>query len=902
MPSLLAAKFEIPSRPARHISRKRLLARLDESLKMRLALVCAPSGFGKTTLVSEWAAAVSASRGQKTPVAWLALNEQDNNPAYFWSAFCEALNSLNRHRAPELAAWQGAPTVEDVTSLVMCITQQFPRPFALVIDDYHLVTDPAVLGGVNLLLRHMPPQMHLVIISRAEPDLPLTTLRSRDQMIEVRSRDLCFTPDETRQYLRLAIEVKLSSEAIDILHERTEGWITGLKLAAHALQSSPNPGEFVRLFAGANRLIGDYLAEQVLNSQPPEAQQFLLETSILKRLNGYLCNAVTGRSDSQEMLERLEKANLFLEALDQDHCWYRYHPLLAEFLQQKLVQARAGQVDSLYYRAAHWCETNGLTWDAVQYFLLQRDYDRAASLIYPLRHKIFEHSAAPAMLGWMKALPEKYLHSQPDLCLCYAWSLTAAGRFDKVEPLLQAAQKAVEARRASGFYQDEEDSHQETLGNLHLLRACALRFSQPHKALESLELALQSIPAEELDRHSLALLFRGQIALGQGRFEQAEQDLLWAIREGRIANNLAAYLGGVNSLGLLRVEQGRLRVAMSMFAEATQFIQAYPEPALAGIDLIRSGDILREQNKLELARQNLESGLKLAEQGGDFVFIREGFLAMARLENACSNPEIALEYIHEARQLCLHSRNTQDIAFIDALRARLGLENNDLAAAEYWSQQAGLADFSASDLSSHVAPLSSLLVFARLCYAQDRQAEAQSLLEQLDRRAQVDGLHGRRIEILSLSALLQHRRGQTRQALQTLEQALLLAEPEGYLRIFVDLGQPLAAVLAYLHAANSRQWKSPLSEEYVYRLRKAFSAVKGCPVTPIHQVGLVEQLSERELQVLRLIAAGMTYEDIAAELVVAVSTVQWHIKNIYQKLNVHSGLEATAAARELGLL
>ncbi|MCI0521166.1 MAG: LuxR C-terminal-related transcriptional regulator, partial [Chloroflexi bacterium] len=716
------------------------------------------------------------------------------------------------------------------------------------------------------------------------PPLPLALLRSQDQLAELRAADLRFTAAEAAAFISQAMGLSLLPEVRSALYECSEGWPAGLKLAA---LSMPRSGRLPNL--DNNRFITDYFNEQALAQQPEAVQTFLLETSLLNRLNGPLCDAVTGRDDGQDMLSLLEEENLYLEALDEERCWYRYHPMFAAFLRQRLRQARSAGRRELNRRAARWCEVNGAEEDAVQYYLAAQDYQPAASLIERVGGSLFNRDGVAAMLRWLQALPSDLLCASPSLSLDYAWSLAISGRLDEVEPVLRAVESLPVCQK------DCIQVH------FALLRGNVTRFSDLSAARAHLTRALELIPANDLRHHAEAMLYLGHTHLLEGDSALAEKCLLISLRESRILNIPAIYLSAAGYLGALRSLQGRLREARAIYTQAAHFIQGQPEKVMAGIDQARLADLEREENRLGEARQRLEEGLRLAEEGGDFVFVREAYLALARLEFSCAHWDAAAQALHKAEQVCQGNQSRHGISPVEAMLARLDILQGNLAAAECWAQSLS-AEICASD---HFIDEYSRLTLARLRLAQCRPAEAEDILEGSLPSAEAAGRNGRVIEMLILLALARCALGRVSQAHDALLRALNLAEPEGYVRLFVDEGEPLRALLIQLNQLRSLRHKGQVCNCYLDRLLKAFGKKESrqAQAWPAQShLSLVEPLSEREIQVLRLIASGMSYEAAARELVVALSTIQWHIKNIYQKLNVHNGKEAVYVARHINLL
>ncbi|MEP7357435.1 MAG: LuxR C-terminal-related transcriptional regulator, partial [Anaerolineales bacterium] len=872
--------------------------RLNQGLSARLTLISAPAGFGKTTLLSEWIAASGL------PAAWVSLDARDDDPLRFARYLLAALETLELGGGgpawPRLAPADGAPQLETVLTAVINEVSQAPDDFALVLDDYHLITAEAIHAALQFLLEHLPPQMHLVITSRTDPPLGLAHLRARGQLVELRAADLRFSPAEARTFLSESMGLSLPEEALAALEARSEGWIASLQLAALAIQATPAsgaPADFIQAFSGRHPFVVDYLAEQVLRQQPEAVQTFLLETSILERLTAPLCEAVLGdNAAAQPLLERLERANLFLTPLDAERQWFRYHPLLAEFLQARLRQTAPERWALLHRRAADWCERSGLMEEAVRHALAARDFELATRLIERVAETLWSRSQILTMLSWIKAMPAELVRAQPRLCIQSAWAAAINGQLDEVEPLLTAAEAGLGPRPAAPAPTDMTEAEwQAAPGRLwaqvSILRGFVARFrGDLAGAIAHSQRALAQIPAGAPRMRSVALIPLGHAYVQLGEAEAANQALTEAMDQSRATGHVAAYLSAANYLALLRVQEGRLREAAALYREALRLVTVAGEASYSGIERIGLGTILREQNDLEQAAGLIEAGLPLAERGGDFTFMRDAYLARAGLDQARGDWDSALDYAGRAEQVARRSASNRDLSLISALRARLLVSNGQVDQAAEWARASGveaaaLAGGAALPFTGEYAHLS----LARVLLAQGRWLEAGGLLGRLQRAAEAAGRHGRLIEILALEALRLQALGQDEAALAALDRAVKLAEPEGYARVFLDEGAPMLALLNKLHPNGCEASTEPAVS----------STAPTAPLKPAPQ--LAEPLSERESDVLRLVAAGLSNQAIAEQLVLAPSTIQWHVKNIYSKLNVHSRTQAARMARELGL-
>jgi LuxR family maltose regulon positive regulatory protein len=924
---LIRTKLFIPHVRPNRVPRPALLARLDAGLSRPLTLVAAPAGFGKTTLVSDWAAAA----GRR--VAWVSLDARDNDPLRFSAYLLAALGTLEPGLGNSLAPLRvlaertQPPALEAVVTALINAAAELKEDISLVLDDYHVIRAAPIHAALSFWIDHLPAGLHLVITSRGDPPgLPLAQLRARDQLVELHAAQLRFSSAEVRAFLNDTMQLQLEPEAVAALDARSEGWVASLQLAALALRAArpgqppPAPAALDGTFG---RYLVDYLAEQVLQQQPPEVQRFLLETAVLDRLCAPLCDWLletdpAAPGAAQALLDHLERAHLFLSALDDQRTWFRYHPLFAEFLQARLAQADAARLAALHRRAALWCQHLDLMEDAVRHALAAQDYDLAARLIEQVAESLWARSQILTMWRWLHAMPARLVRAQPRLCVPIAWACAISGQLDEVEPYLLAAEAAL-----AGLAEAPCADQASLLWQIPVLRAFVARFrGQPEAALHHSRAALVRLAPEARRERAVALVHLGHAYLLQGQVAAAGETLVEAIQLSQATRHLAAGLSAVNYLALLRLMQGRLRQAGALYREALRWVEAEGEDTYSGIACIGLGAVRREQNALDEAETLIAAGLQRAEAGGDFTFVRDGYVARARLEQARGNWDAALDAMDRAEQVVRRSHTNRDIVLLAAWRARLWLAQGDLAAAAEWAAGSGL---SANDPASFVGEYLHLtlarVLLAQGCGQQRRSPEGctqpRRLLQRLLSAAEAAGRWGRVIEILAVQALELHLRGEPDLAQAALGRALRLAEPEGYVRVFADEGPPMAALLAQVRGAQ---------QPYARRLLAAIPgaapaaadaervpAASGAPARPAPAalgaaltgpdpaLLALDPLSSRERDVLRLIAAGLSNHDIAAALVVAPSTIHWHLKNIYSKLNVRSRTQAALLARELGL-
>jgi LuxR family transcriptional regulator, maltose regulon positive regulatory protein len=901
---LVLAKVQAPRLRSTLVHRSRLTQRLEQAIEGPFTLLSAPAGFGKTTLLTSWL----NSSGIRA--AWFSVEPEDNDPVRFFTYLIAALQRLDRRLGTNvLPLLQSPRSVPLETALALLIndlnTRKGPR-IVLVLDDYHVITTESIHRAIAYLVEHLAAQMHLVIATRADPPLPLARLRARGQMTEVRATELRFVQEEAEGFLRTVMELNLSMQESALLQDRTEGWIAGLQFAALALRERPDTSALLAAFAGTHRFVLDYLSEEVLTQQAAPVQQFLLDTCILDRLCGPLCDAVTGEDSGQAMLEQLDARNLFLIALDDERRWYRYHHLFADVLRNHLKRTRPDLIPALHRRASTWYEQNVLLIYAVQHALAASEFGRAARLILQVDPSLVIRGEPLQMyLNWLNALPREVMHQHPILSIYYAYLLMYLGQLEAAETRLQDAEASLQLQAPS----DETNSHR---GQIVTLRAnIALYFGNIERCVELSRQARELLPAKAFLRPPaiamsvLAYLSDGNVTPAMERV--AEE----AVGHVQTSGNLSLATRSITNLARMRVLQGRLRQALATYEVVAQKVP-WPEELRSlpsGLSYYFGvGDIWREWNDLDAAKEYLTQGIAIIEgiTTTDAPIIALGYTSLARLFQARGeySQVFALleQYAYLARQRAFMPYLLAQGA---AIQAHIALAQGNIRAAVHWADGCTL---SVNDDLSYLYERE-YLTLARVRIAQGRMSpsgpfldDALMLLERLLADAQSKARMHSAIEVLVLRALALHARDTLPAALDELKHALALAKPEGYVRIFLDEGVPILTLLSQVGKAD------PVLQEYVQTLLAHSTMAPGnIQLSSLDndrssKQKLVDPLSERELEVVHLLAAGASNEEIAGQLVIAVGTAKRHVSNILAKLAATNRTQAVARARELGLL
>ena len=920
---LIRTKLHLPFTRLDLVSRPRLQLRIAEGLRGPLTLITAPAGFGKTTLVASFIVNCGL------PIAWLSLDKDDNQVERFLSYLVAALqvtdNTIGRGAAQLLASPLQAPSEAVLTSLINDLDTA-GEEIVLVLDDYQFISSQAVHEEVAFLLEHCPNTFHLVIASRSDPPLLLVRLRARGKMVELRSADLRFTVSEAAQFLNDVMGLRLDARSVAALEERTEGWIAGLQMAALSMRDREDVRGFIEGFSGTNRYILDYLLEEVLASQSPEIQQFLLCTSILERLTAPLCEAVleAGKLDGwmvdklsthfqppnllncQPILEYLERANLFLIPLDDERIWYRYHHLFADLLHSRLQQTlKIQDIAALHTRAAQWYIQNGITYEAIHHASLTLNNEWVEQLIEQNYMEMFHRGEASSMRFLTGKLSKELIYRRPWLCIYEAQSHALFGQLDEADVLLAKAEEHLQSNNLSA-------DTKSMLGHLAYVksRVTGMRGDVP-RAIELSLIARENTPASNKALHSGIGVNLGVVYFLNGDFTNAKQTWNETIQSSRAAKAINGTMAAYCHLARLYAIQGQLHKSYELYQEAGKFAHEAGGRNLGVMSLVDMGyaNVFYELNDLEAAFAHIKHALEFIPLWGNADDIALAYTTHARILQAQGNLVGGAEAIEKG--ISLVQTNGVFSAARDAVRTaqvKLWLVQGDLLSADRWaaSQEERLISDSGFRFENELTRIT----LSRVSIAQKKPDDSLRLLTRLEESAESGGRTGRLIEILILKALTLQILGETAQALASLERSLELAEPEGYQRIFLDVGQPMKMLLSqWLTHADT----GSLQNYTIHHLSQfeaepqVITALQGKitpPGDPSVSSGqaLIEPLTLRELEVLKLICTGDSNQAIADTLVISIKTVKKHTGNIFGKLGVTSRAQAMVKARQLGLL
>jgi LuxR family maltose regulon positive regulatory protein len=925
---LLVTKFYVPMPLGPLVARPRLNALLAESLKYPLTLVSAPAGFGKTTLLSTWAQSLPTHHLQ---AAWISLDEEDNDPWLFWMYVLAVLERQCPERfGPLLESLQSSqpPPLKSVLIAFISLLLENGQQIVLLLDDYHVITNPEIHDIISYFVQHMPPQFHLIVATRSDPPLPLTQWRARKQILEVRTQQLRCTTEETKNFFQEVMGIQLPEETIETMTAQTEGWLVGLQLLGLSLPGHANPVALLQEISGEQRYILDFLTEEVLQRQPPDVQTFLLFTSILERLSAPLCDAVLEQTDSQQMLQWLERANLFMVSLDNKRQWYRYHLLFAQALRHQLENTYTDLIPLLHYRASLWYAKHDQTTQAILHALHAKEWLWAADLIEQKSLQLMAFTLGPRehelvmLQHWLEQLPADVVGSRPRLCLACTLLLYTIAPASLLNGWLDAAEATLTASLSRQSDEESSDpllvlqSRQEQenlLGEVIAWRAAVRLLTEDgHVSLTLCQRALSLLSAGNI-------LGRAQVANFQIHtyYTSDANDIVAAIESGlhgimlaKTANHTALVLNIMGTTTCAMIAAGRLHEALQQAQQAMQ-LSKKPDGLLipeVSWPLALQVEVLREWNELEKAFALIQEVISLSQKTQSIVLLSNvfyGYAILFRIYLSCNKLEAAYSAFQEIERIStrLNQPNYLHLCspFTTVDQVRLWLACGELDRATRWAEALDVRERHGTPFTHEREEVACI----RVLLAQAKPDVALQRLEPVLQRATTGQRWGHVIEIQLLQALAYQMLQQETQALNALSEAIRLAEPEGYIRSFVDEGLPIAALLSQLREQQHKQQPTPYLDTLLrafpqYSKRDKHSLLQA-QVPPKIQL-LLDPLSEREQQVLQLLAKGASNQDIAQELVIAYYTVKRHISHIFSKLGVQNRIQAVKQAQKLGLL
>ncbi len=917
--NLLATKLHRPALPIQWVERPYLTQRLQEGLALNrpLTLVSAPAGFGKTTCITEWLNTLEAC-----PITWLSLDTADNDPGRFFAYFIAALQKVDTNLGQEIAGALHSgqlPSGEIVSATLINDISGLEKRFLVVLDDFHVIQDQFILQVLETIVTNLPPPLTLVLVTREDPPLPLARLRANNQLTEIRAKELRFSSQDAARFLNEVLNLSLSAADVATLEAKTEGWIVGLQLAALSIRDRTDPSTFIANLSGSHRFILDYLTEQVLRQQPDEIQHFLLQTAILDKFNSELCNVVTGRADGRSFLKQLFNTNLFLIPLDDEQQWYRYHHLFADLLRDR--QAALGKTETavLHQRASQWYAQEKMINEAMHHALAAEDYGTAVTLLEEHALHLIMQGYVKTVNGWVEAIPEQWRSQSPRTNLAFAWMHLLRGAYAQAAPYL--------AQLESAYSNTQVKKTADRSIKAEWLVMRSLLLNKAGKSDEGLALAgeaLAIVPKQDSRVRSLAYFGLASANQAMEKYRPAVDAYQKAIQHGQAADNLIAEMLSVSSLAMMALERGQLHLANEIAAPVSNRIEQ--AGALSPITTVVYGilgEIHYQWYQTEKSRQHFQRALELSTLGGYKSGIINCRVLLSRLSQLAGDLEAAAQQIKEAAalmQLEIPEYVRQEVV---AQQVQVYLAQDRSAAAQSVLQGQG---FSFGDrFAFPTLPPEQMISYSpgllynsslRLLLYQVRAGRELTHLSagielagQLFARAREGRSTAVALEALLLRAQMQAALGNHRASEADYLTALKLAEPEGFIGVFVEQGQPVADVVARLSQQHRLDACQP---EYMQSLLAAFADRAAAGGDPAGQAAkravesepsvLVDPLTDRELEVLSLMAEGLKYKEIAANLVVSVNTVRYHVKAIYGKLNVNNRTQAIEMARQSNIL
>lgn len=896
----LATKLYLP--PARQtlVDRPHLLAKLEKALSGKLSIISAPAGFGKTSLVTAW------REQSKMPLAWYSLDEDDNEPTRFADYLIGALQMIDEKLVRETIVLLQSPNPPPIKAVLFALLNElsdYGGEFVLAFDDYHLISEQSIHEGLSFFIERLPPQIHTLITTRSDPPFPLSRLRARGELKEIRATDLRFDEAEAAAFLNDVMKLELSEADILALEERTEGWITGLQLSALSLQGREKKSDFVKEFAGDDRFILDYLLEEVLHLQPEHVQNFLLRTSILNRFNDSLCNALTQTDNGYETLDYLNRSNLFLIPLDNKNNWFRYHHLFADLLRFKLRQRQENELRELQKRASFWCEENGLIEEAINYALATEDWERSLKLIEPIGYELLSLGKFERLKYWIEAIPETALKTHPMLCYWYVPPLLYKDELDKAEKYLRIIETA-----------EPEELRLSLIAEVWTSRALvAIVCGDITQAEEFSKKAFELLPPDDDRQYAAAVHTKVLCTRLKGDMKIIEQTIIEALPIYQKAGHFLFETWARTYLGFSRAMQGNLHEGAKTLQSVIQFAKEHiplrPEPQIYPYSALC--DLNREWNDIETAKTYLDEALTLIQQTGResyMILVPDSLKSLCLILEMSGNRKRSKELIENAFKRAKKYGNETVVRQITALTAGLNLRRGDLWAVKSWAESSSLTP---AIIPSYQNELE-LITFARWLLITQKPDQALPLLVKLQNLANSGSRQRVVVETLILQSLAHQSLDNDEEAVETLEQVLMMTEPESFIRSYIDEGEPLSKLLLQTLKQKGRQWETEKPEllRYVMKLNDAFGVSVPNQRAQKNEVEnenlpwwyLNDPLSEREFEVMQLVAQGLSNQEIGNKLFISAGTVKRHISNIYQKLDVHSRVQAIELARKFGLI
>ncbi len=911
-PDLLATKLHHPSLPARWVQRPHLTQRLNEGLEFnrQLTLVSAPAGFGKTTCISEWVNTLD-----RWIVSWLSLDLADDDPVRFFTYFIAALQKIKVDLGREIEGVLHSgqlPPSEIISTTIINNTLKLENRSLLVLDDFHVIQDPYILQVVEQLLASLPSPLHLALLTREDPPLPLAWLRANNRLTEIRAKDLRFTRDDAAHFLNEVMGLALSRSDITVLEGKTEGWIVGLQLAGLSIRDQTNPSSFITALSGGHRFILSYLTEQVLSQQPEDIQHFLFQTAILDELNGDLCNAVTGRTDSHALLERLFNANLFLIPLDDEQQWYRYHHLFADLLRGLQNELEKDTIAGLHQRASRWYAQANMVNEAIQHALAAEDYVMAVALLEDHAMGMIMQGYVKTVNNWVQAIPQEWNLQSPRTTLAFAWMHLFRGDYTQFLPYFEQLQKILEKHPA------EKETPSLKADWLVMQSLMLYKQGKMTESMAAVTHALEIVPEQDTRVRSLAYWELANLYQAMDDYSHAVEAYQMAIQYGRAAENIVAEMMSTAGLAVMAFEHGQLHLASEIVAPINaQIERSNTLPPISGIVYGLLGEVCYQWCQIERGRRHATHALQMSTLGGYNTGVTLCHVSLSRLAHIEGDLEAAADEIQQAADLVPVDVADHVRHEVAAQQVRVYLAQNRPAAAQMTLQTHGFSyqerfNFPNLPPDQNISYSMGLLYNSSLHFLLYQASVKRETIDldtgielagQLITRARQRQCIPIVLEALLLRAQLYTALGSNDASLTDFVSALELAEPEGFIGVFVEQGQPVAKVLADLIQQNRVE---SIQSDHIERILVAFSASQSPATMPDESFAPlptpIQLLTEREQEVLSLMVEGLKYKEIAAQLFISMNTVRYHVKVIYGKLNANNRTQAIENARQLRLV